>query len=142
MIPSIVIDTNVFVSALLNPFGKSAAVLELCFQGHYEPIMGTSLFLEYEDVLDREALFTRCLLDQDERQQALNDLLSISRWVRVYYTWRPNLKDEGDNHVMELAIAPPAMAMVTHNIRDFRHADLSFPEIRTLTPAQFVQEGI
>jgi hypothetical protein len=25
--------------------------------------------------------------------------------IEVYYRWRPNLPDEGDNHVLELAVA-------------------------------------
>lgn len=136
----IVLDTNVFVSSLLNPFGRSASVLELCFRGYYKPIMGTALFLEYEDVVNRENIFDRCLLTVSERQQALNDLLSITRWVRVYYAWRPNLRDEGDNHVMELAIAGGATAIVTQNVRDFRQSELSFPDIAILTPDQLLQE--
>ncbi len=136
----IVLDTNVFVSSLLNPFGKSASVLELCFRGYYEPIMGTALFLEYEDVINREDIFKRCRLTKTERHQALNDLLSITRWVRVYYAWRPNLRDEGDNHVIELAVAGNAIAIITQNVRDFRQSELSFPDIKILTPEQSLQE--
>ncbi|MCP4753355.1 MAG: PIN domain-containing protein, partial [Proteobacteria bacterium] len=58
---SIIVDANVFVSALLNPFGSSAAVLELCFRGNYQPLMGTALYLEYEDVIYREEIFQKCL---------------------------------------------------------------------------------
>lgn len=79
--------------------------------------MGTALYLEYEDVINRSNLFRKCLLTPSERNQALNDLLSISQWVRVYYAWRPNLRDEGDNHIVELAVAGGATAIVTQNIR-------------------------
>ncbi|MBF0290459.1 MAG: putative toxin-antitoxin system toxin component, PIN family [SAR324 cluster bacterium] len=136
----IVIDTNVFISALLNPFGESAIVLELCFQGQYHPLMGTALFFEYEDVLSRDPLFKKCLLDSQERDQALNDFISISKWTRVYYSWRPNLKDEGDNHLMELAIAGGAKSIVTRNVKDFKQPDLSFPDISILTPKQFLED--
>jgi hypothetical protein len=30
--------------------------------------------------------------------------------------WRPNLRDEGDNHLVELAIAGGAEAIVTYNV--------------------------
>ena len=135
----IVIDTNVFISALLNPFGGSAAVLELCFQGQYRPLMGTTLFFEYEDVLARDHLFGKCLLNPEERDQALNDFISISKWTRVYYSWRPNLRDEGDNHLMELAVAGGATSIITKNVKDFKQSDLSFPDISILTPKQLLE---
>jgi hypothetical protein len=24
----------------------------------------------------------------------------VSKWINIYYCWRPNLRDEGDNHVV------------------------------------------
>ncbi|WP_368500055.1 PIN domain-containing protein, partial [Moraxella sp.] len=42
----------------------------------------------------------------------LNALLSICEWVRIFYLWRPNLKDEGDNHLIELAVAGNANIIV------------------------------
>jgi len=51
-------------------------------------------------------------------------LAAGGRWIKIFYGWRPNLRDEGDNHFVELAIAGGAEAIVTYNIRDFRLADL------------------
>ena len=56
--------------------------------------------------------------------------------LRVYYLWRPNLPDEGDNHLIELAVAGGAEAIVTFNLRDFQRTELYFPDIAVLTPAQ------
>lgn len=25
--------------------------------------------------------------------------ISVAEWIKIYYSWRPNLKDEGDNHL-------------------------------------------
>jgi predicted nucleic acid-binding protein len=36
----------------------------------------------------------------------------------VYHAWRPNLPDEADNHLLELAVAAQADAIVTRNLRD------------------------
>ena len=30
--------------------------------------------------------------------------MSRCRWVEVFYAWRPNLPDEADNHLIELAV--------------------------------------
>jgi predicted nucleic acid-binding protein len=47
----VVVDTNVFVSALLNPDIAARGVLRLCFHGQIVPLMGNALYSEYEDVL-------------------------------------------------------------------------------------------
>ena len=55
----------------------------------------------------------------------------------MFFLWRPNLPDEGDNHVLELAVAGSAGAVVTYNVGDFR-GELQFPTIQAVTPAQFL----
>ena len=67
-------------------------------------------------------------------------LARVGRWVPVYYGWRPNLRDEGDEHLIELAIAGHAQAVVTHNVRDLTRGELVWPHLRILTPAQFLEE--
>ncbi len=48
--------------------------------------------------------------------------------------------DESDNHIVELAVAGGAEAIVTHNRRDFERAELSFPGLQIVTPRSFVEE--
>ena len=50
----IVIDTNVFVSALRSDGGAARQVLRKALQGHYRPVFGNALWLEYEDLLGRD----------------------------------------------------------------------------------------
>ena len=78
----------------------------------------------------------------DERRLVLAALASRARWVTVYYGWRPNLPDEGDNHLIELALAGGANAIVTHNLRDLRGGQLRLGSLRVLTPAQCLKELI
>jgi predicted nucleic acid-binding protein len=60
--------------------------------------------------------------------------------VPVYYLWRTNLRDEADNHVVELAVAGRASIIVTHNVADFAGSDLRFPEIRIVRPNDLLKE--
>ncbi len=102
--------------------------------------MGASLIAEYEDLLGREELFATSALSSAERDALLDAVLSVCRWVRIYYSWRPNLPDEADNHLVELAVAGGAELIVTKNIRDFRRAELRFPELRAVRPEELLQE--
>jgi predicted nucleic acid-binding protein len=74
-----------------------------------------------------------------ERQQVLAALARQARWVTVYYGWRPNLPDEADNHLIELALAGGAVAIVTHNLRDVQRGELKLGSLRVLTPAQCLE---
>ena len=136
----IVLDTNVFISALLGPRGASREILRRCLNRRSVPLMGTALFLEYEAVLGRDHLFTNCRLSADERETLLDALLSVCQWQSVYYTWRPNLSDEADNHIVELAVAGQASIIVTQNIKDFVRAELHFSGLRVLPPETFLEE--
>ncbi|MFN3233504.1 MAG: putative toxin-antitoxin system toxin component, PIN family [Alphaproteobacteria bacterium] len=136
----ITVDTNVFVGALLGPNGPSREVVRQCLEGHLYPLMGTSLFLEYEDVMSRPEISDRCLLSARERLELLDAFLSVCSWTRIFYGWRPNLRDEADNHLVELSVAGNADALVTWNTADFVHAELAFAGLRVLTPASLLSE--
>lgn len=99
--------------------------------------MRQKLFSEYLDVMGRSELFARSPLNEGERRAVFEGLLAVCQWTQVFYLWRPNLPDEGDNHLIELAVAGGAESVVTFNLSDFR-GELHFPGIRIVTPAQFL----
>lgn len=134
----IVLDTNVFVSALRSGGGASRQVLRRILQGHAMPLFGNALWQEYQDLLGRDVWTP--VTTPEERLQVLAALAQAGRWVNVYYGWRPNLRDEGDNHLIELAVAGNAEAVVTHNVRDLTRGELAWPRLRIVTPAQFLEE--
>jgi len=137
MIP-VVIDTDVFVAGLRSAGGASRQVLRLALTGRLQPLFGNALWLEYQDLLGRP-VWGRAT-HPAERLQVLAALAQQGRWVTVYYGWRPNLPDEADNHLIELALAGNADAIVTHNVRDFRRGELRLGKLRILTPAQCLEE--
>ncbi len=141
MVTRIVLDTNVFVAAVLGRRGASREILRRCLTRRYQPLMGTALFLEYESVLTRGELFMNCRLNRDEREALFNAFLSVCQWQTVYFAWRPNLPDEADNHLVELAVAGQATMIVTKNVSDFVRAELHFPGLRIVPPEELVAEG-
>ena len=139
MTDSIVIDTSVLISALIGTQGPSREVLRQCLQRTYNPLISNALFLEYEDVSKRKKILELCPLTNNEIRELLNALYKTCRWVPIYFLWRPNIKDEGDNFLIELALAGSASCIITNNIRDLKNAELSFPNLRIETPEQFLQ---
>ena len=79
-------------------------------------------------------------MDREERGALLNAFLSVCTWQTVYYIWRPNLPDETDNHLVELAVAGRAEAIVMWNTQDFQRAELRFPGLRIVRPNDFLAE--
>lgn len=130
----IVIDTSVFVSALIGSQGPSRELIRRCLLGEFLPLMGNALFSEYEAVIERREILSQCRLDESEISSLLAALMSVCEWVNIYYLWRPNLRDEGDNHLIESAIAGNANYIATNNVKDFQETELIFPHLSILKP--------
>ena len=135
----IVVDTSVFISALIGSKGSSRELIRRCLKGEYQPLMGNALFLEYESVMQREEIISQCSLTNTEIYTLLASFINVSQWISIYYLWRPNLKDEADNHLIELAVAGNAQIIVTKNVKDFRNAELVFPNLSILKPEEIIR---
>jgi uncharacterized protein len=139
---NVVIDTNVFVSAVMSANGASRQIIRLCLQNRLRPLMGNALFSEFEDVCARDELFDEKFITRSDRNALLDAFFSCCAWVPIYFLWRPNLRDEADNHVMELAVAGGAEMIITANKKDFRNSELSFPHIEICNPIEFLNKGV
>ena len=137
--PRIVVDTNVLASALTSASGTNREIVRHCLGRLVEPLISNPLFHEYESVVARPSVTSRCPLPPREHDEFLDAFLATCSWVRISFRWRPNLEDESDNHIMELAVAGGASMIITNNVRDFRSGELVFPDIGILTPAEFLK---
>ena len=81
------------------------------------------------------------MLFRSERNELLDIFLATCQWTRIYFGWRPNLRDEGDNHLVELAVAGSAECIVTRNLRDFATMELKFPSLAITSPTDFLKES-
>ena len=119
--------------------GSCSEVIASCLRTNHIPLIGSALFAEYSDVINREDIFKVSHLSKDERNELLDIFLAYCRWTDIYYGWRPNLKDEGDNHLIELAVAGHAHCIVSRNIKDLKSGELLFPDILLMTPEEFLK---
>ena len=138
MTTKIVIDTNVLISALIGKEGPSRSLLRKCLLRECTPLISNPLFHEYQDVSSRQKIIDLCPLSAEEIRELTNSFYKTCRWVPIYYLWRPNLIDENDNFLIELAVAGNAECIVTNNIKDLKGAELSFKNLQILTPEMFL----
>lgn len=135
----VVIDTSVLISALIGKKGPARKILRQCLNRELLPLVSTTLFLEYKAVSQRPEIMELCPLTDDEVAQLLAAFFSVCEWVHIHFLWRPNLRDEGDNFLIELGVAGNADAIVTNNVRDLKSAELKFEGLRVLKPEQMLR---
>ena len=128
----IVVDTNVIVSALLNPFGKPAAVLGLVVEEKTEVCFDSRIIAEYREVLARP----RFGFNQSEVTALLNYLTEIGKCV-VAVPHDVRLKDPDDIPFAEVALSAAADCLVTGNTG---HFPARIGSTATVTPARFLQK--
>ena len=133
MAVNVVLDTNVLVAAMWSRQGASYRLLALVGSGKFEISVSVGLVLEYEDALTR-----RALVDKEDRDDVLDYVCAVANKPKVYYLWRPMLRDPNDDLVLEVAVAGGCEAIVTFNKRDFGGAERF--GIQVLSPREFLVE--
>lgn len=76
------------------------------------------LVLEYEEVLLREA--EALTVDEQDIQSLIDYLCTVEQHQKVYYLWRPYLRDRDDDFVLEVAVVAECDYIVSFNSRDFK----------------------
>jgi putative PIN family toxin of toxin-antitoxin system len=134
----IVLDTNVVVSGLLNPYGHPGRLLDLVLEGWVTLLVDDRIFAEYEVVLRRPKFG----FGSSEVGDFLDYVEAESSWIRA----KPlivSLPDPYDLPFLEVAVAGFADSLVTGNVKHFPRR--SRRACRIETPAQligrFAREG-
>jgi len=137
---NVVIDTNVWISALISKEGFGREIIRLSLQDKISPQISTSLFLEYEAVMKREKIQNLCSLSVDEQQLLFQAFMSTCKWNEIFYMWRPNLDDKDDDFLIELAVASNSEVIISDNTKDLKSGELHFG-FEVLTPKEFLERN-
>lgn len=135
----VVIDTNVLYQALRSSSGASHYIVTLFRDRLIDVAVSVEVLLEYEAVLTRQSSFRDLALSKREIQAVLDYFAYFGKHTEIYYRFRPNLPDEGDNIFVELALASNSEYLITNNVRDYKKSQLKFKHIKIITPAEFVR---
>jgi putative PIN family toxin of toxin-antitoxin system len=128
---NIVLDTNVLLTALKSSRGTSYRVLSLIEANHFTVHVSTPLIAEYESVLKRGHL----TLTEQQIDDVIDFICVRAVHHKIFYLWRPTLRDPDDDFLLELAVKAEAM-IVTWNVTDFKRANTF--GITVMTPRDFL----
>jgi putative PIN family toxin of toxin-antitoxin system len=134
--PQIVIDTNVFVSALLSRKGAAYQLVMLADSDLFQLNVSVPLVIEYEDAANR--ILSETNLTSEDLSNILDYLCQVSNRQKIFFLWRPFLKDPKDDMVLELAVAANCQYIITYNIKDFVGAEQF--DLTTMTPQDFLRQ--
>jgi putative PIN family toxin of toxin-antitoxin system len=130
----IVIDTNVFISALRSNQGASYKLIKLIGTDKFEFCISVSLIFEYEDVAKRSGAVK---LKSKIIDDIIDFICAVGIETEIFYLWRPFLSDPKDDFVLEWAINSHADFIVTHNKKDFKNVEQL--GVNVLSPKEFLK---
>ena len=128
---NIVIDTNVLLSALYSNKGTSYKLLSIIDSDKFVVNISTTLIYEYEEILKQKSKLEFKYIDS-----ILNYICKIGKKNKIFYLWRPKLKDVDDDFLLELAVKSGSI-IVTLNGKDFKPAKQF--NLKVMTPKEFLQ---
>ncbi len=134
----LVLDTSILVAAFRSRNGASRRLFEMLVEGRFILVATPALFLEYESVLKRPEQVKVHGKSLAEIDLFLESLAPYTALVRIHFQWKPQLRDPGDEFVLEAAINGGAEAIVTFNLADFLPATPRFG-IEVMTPGSMIQ---
>jgi putative PIN family toxin of toxin-antitoxin system len=131
----VIIDTNVLVAGFKSKKGQSYKLFQKLVNDEFQIALSVPLVLEYETILKRE--LNRKIFSDKDIEEIINYLCKIGIPIKIYYLWRPFLKDPYDDHVLEVALTAKCKYIITYNKKDFLLAkELG---IEAITPYEFME---
>jgi uncharacterized protein len=109
-----VVDTNIWVSSLLNPFGFPARLRKSFEEGVFNLVISELMLEELADVLNRPKIKTKYGISEDDIKELL--ILIEERSEPVLLSGDITIcRDKDDNIVIETAIKGQADFLVTRD---------------------------
>lgn len=130
-------DTDVMVAAMRSPGGASVALLRAARANRTTLLATVPLCIEYESVCSRPEHVAAAGFSAADLTVFLDAVIGLVEPVQAWFLWRPQLRDPGDEMVLEAAVNGQAEAIATFNRRDFLPRSARFG-VEVLLPAQAI----
>jgi len=127
------------LAAFRSDQGASRRLLLAGLDRHVLLLASVPLMLEYETVLKRPEHLAAAGLTADGIDTVLDALAAVLEPVPVRFLWRPRLKDQADEMVLETAVNGRADRLATFNLKHLQQAAREFGVLADL-PSQVWRE--
>ena len=120
---AVLVDTNVWISALINPRGHPAKLKGAWLRGEFQAVVSITLLDELAEVLARPRIRAKYELDADEISEFLQ--LLPARAIKVAPTGQLHVcRDPDDDLILETALLGQAKYAVSRDDDIKRDRDL------------------
>ncbi len=139
----VLLDTNVWVSAVIRPSGYPAQVITAWQGGRFDVVISSPLLAELTDVLNRPRILTRYPLVKEDASALLEVIVEQAIFTEVIQIV-PLCRDPRDDIVLATAMAGCATHIVSRDEDITRSVELrrqlEIRNIRSVTVRQFLGE--
>jgi putative PIN family toxin of toxin-antitoxin system len=133
----IVLDTNVLVSALINPHGTPAQIIDYVFENKIRLFTSQPILEELERVLSYPKLTKRHGLEREKLKEFIYDLLSIMLLIKGEETIEAIVEDPSDNKYLSCALNAQVDFIISGDVHLLKLGE--YGGIQIVTPAQFLE---
>lgn len=135
----IIIDTNIFVSGLLNKKGAPGKIVDAVLQGELIAVMSDTTFDELAEVLNRPRLapyFNRAHARPVEFLESLKILIEKVSFQAIDCEFK--IRDAKDRPFIELAATPPKPDFLITGDKDFE--EKRYAGVRVISANRFAKQ--
>lgn len=130
----VVLDTNVFVSAL-GWQGASREIFKNCIEGDLELFISIEIFDEIKRVLN----YPKFKFSQDEIPEFLDQILEVGNFVETKVKVEIIKDDPSDNKFLECAVTVNADCVISRDLHILKIK--AFEGIKLMSPEDFTKAG-
>ncbi len=128
---NVVVDTNVMVAGLLNPYGSCGSIIRMLLSGEVALCFDARILSEYEAVLKRPKF--------DFNNDNIDIFIDYLKRSGFYIAGNPlpiSLPDSDDEAFLEVAIAAEVPCLITGNRKHF--PEKRYQQVDILSPSEFL----
>jgi putative PIN family toxin of toxin-antitoxin system len=138
--PRVVLDTNLFISALISPEGTPQQLLRLWEQDRVILLTSSELIHEVDQVLHRDQIQARYRLTEEQIKKLLKRLQQTTERVIPLTALPLHSRDPKDDKLLALALGGTADYLITgDNDLLVLDGEPTLGNLRIITPAAFLQ---
>ncbi len=132
-----VLDTNVFVSALINSKGKPAQIVAHASEGRFVLLLCDEIIKEIDVALHRKHIQKRFHPSEDTIDAFLEKIRRLGKFVEITEIENLIPQDPPDNVVLACAVEGDADYLVSGNLHFLNLKE--YRSVKMTTPAQFLE---